>query len=104
MPIEIFFDLLHSVLLQQRAAFYDIWTIVKSAIFWRMARSEKLSFEDKNYQKRLIFAQSILNSPIVESIQAKLTIQSDENLSSPNINTPSQNRRIKQLATFFASF
>ena len=47
------------------------WLWSKSVIFWRMARSEKLLFEDKNYRKIWNFTQWILNNPIwlhVESV------------------------------------
>ena len=47
------------------------WPWSESVIFWRMARSEKLSFEDKNYRKIWNFTQWIVNNPIwlhVESV------------------------------------
>ena len=47
----IFFDFLQSDWLQQRAAFYDILTVVQKCYFLPIDRSEKLSFEVENRQK-----------------------------------------------------
>ena len=47
----IFFDFLQSDWLQQRAAFYDILTVVQKCYFLRIDRSEKLSFDVENRQK-----------------------------------------------------
>ena len=69
--LVIFFDFLQSNWLQQRAAFYDILTLVQRCYFLANGKSEKLSFEDKNYRKIWNFTQWILNNPIwlhVESV------------------------------------
>ena len=50
------------------------WLWSKSVIFWRMARSEKLSFEHKNHRKIWNITQWILNNPIwlhVESVPCR---------------------------------